>query len=83
MEYTLSEHADITIRERKIDREWIERALTSPGRTAPDRDDPTATHVMIVIPENGNRVLRVIYNHTKNPIHLITVYFDRTQKGKL
>lgn len=83
MNFTLSEHAEITIRERKIDLEWIERTLASPGRVEADREDPNARHALAVIPENGDRVLRVIYNHTKNPPHLVTVYFDRTQKGKL
>lgn len=83
MNFTLSEHAEIAIRERGISLEWIERAMTSPARIEPDRDDPDALHALLVIPEHGYRVLRVIYNHTKNPPHLVTVYFDRSMKGRL
>ncbi|EAZ93103.1 DUF4258 domain-containing protein [Crocosphaera chwakensis] len=35
------------------------------------------------IPEFGNRVLRVVYKPTENPIKVITVHFDRSMKGKL
>jgi hypothetical protein len=31
----------------------------------------------------GYRVLRVIFNTSKTPRHVVTVYFDRTMKGKL
>jgi len=34
------------------------------------------------IPEFGNRVLSVVYNLTKEPPPIVTVYFDRTAGGK-
>lgn len=83
MTFTMSEHAEIAVRARGIALEWIERVLASPARIEADRDDRNATHALGVIPEHGDRVLRVIYNHTSNPPHLVTVYFDRKMKGKL
>lgn len=83
MIYTLSTHAIDTIRERKIRPEWITATMTKPVMTEPDQDDATLTHALQVIPEYGDRVLRVIYNHTKHPPHIVTVFFDRGMKGKL
>lgn len=83
MEFTTSKHAEDVIREREISRDWISLALDAPGRVEKDREDPELTHALAVIPAHGNRVLRVIYNQAKNPPHVVTVYFDRTQKGTL
>lgn len=57
--------------------------MTAPTRTVSGFEDTTLEHALAVIPEHGDRVLRVIYNATKNPPHVVTVYFDRTMKGKL
>jgi hypothetical protein len=35
------------------------------------------------LPEFGGRVLRVVVNKTVVPERVVTVYFDRTMKGKL
>lgn len=83
MEFTTSKHAEDVIREREISRDWISLALDAPGRVEKDREDPMLIHALAVIPAHGNRVLRVIYNQAKNPPHVVTVYFDRTQKGTL
>lgn len=55
----------------------------SPNLTAPDPDDRTLMHALRPIAEFDNRVLRVVFNQTRNPPHVVTVYFDRTMKGKL
>lgn len=83
MEYTLSKHAEDVIREREIRHEWIAETMTAPVATAPDPGDPTLVHALRPIAEFDGRVLRVIFNQTRNPAHVITVYFDRTMKGKL
>lgn len=83
MDYTLSEHAETTIQERGIKPEWIDRALDDPDLSQPHKSDPALRHVLKRIPENESRVLRVVYNADKNPINIVTVYFDRTMKGKL
>jgi hypothetical protein len=83
MEFTLSAHASTTIRERQIRLIWVEQTLSVPTRTEVDADDPQLTHALGVIPEFGDRVLRVIYNRSKNPPHIVTAFFDRGMKGKL
>ena len=52
-------------------------------RTHPDKDDPQLIHHLAVVPEHGNRVLRVVFNHLVTPVRVVTVYFDRKMKGKL
>jgi hypothetical protein len=83
MDYTLSQHAQDTMRERKIDPAWLAAAMSAPEATVQHRDDPTLIHALRCIPEFGNRVLRVIYNQTRTPPHIVTVYFDRTIRGPL
>jgi Domain of unknown function (DUF4258) len=83
MEYTLSKHAEGTIREREIRPEWVAATLANPMATEPDANDPSLRHALRTIEEFGYRVLRVVYNETKQPVHVVTVYFDRAMKGKL
>lgn len=83
MEFSLSKHATNTIREREISLEWVADTLENPARTMPHSADLQLTHALRVIPEAGHRVLRVIYNHTRQPVQVVTAYFDRTMKGKL
>ncbi|MCU0839980.1 MAG: DUF4258 domain-containing protein [Rhodospirillales bacterium] len=83
MEYTLSTHAMTTIQERSIRPEWIAATLSAPAATETDPNDPVLTHALRVIPEFGERVLRVIYNRTKQPPHVVTAFFDRGMKGRL
>jgi Domain of unknown function (DUF4258) len=83
MNYTLSKHAEDAIKEREIRSEWIAACLTEPMATEADPVDPDIRHALRIIDEFGYRVLRVIYNQTTKPAHVVTVYFDRTMKGKL
>lgn len=83
MEYILSKHAQKSTQEREIRPEWISQTMTAPARTEPDADDPELLHALQIIPEFDYRVLRVIYNRTKTPPVIVTVYFDRAMKGKL
>lgn len=83
MDYTLSQHAKATIREREIRAEWIRDTLAAPLAIEPDSDDPQLFHALRPIPEFGGRVLRVIFNRTRTPPHIVTAYFDRAMKGRL
>jgi hypothetical protein len=83
MKYEFSQHARDALAERGIPTEWVERALDNPERTERDSDDPKLTHRLTVIPEHGNRVLRVVVNEQANPPRVVTVYFDRKMKGRL
>jgi hypothetical protein len=81
--YTLTAHAALVLAERGISTAWVARVLEHPERTEPDRTDSELMHALGRIPEFGNRVLRVIYNHTTVPKRIVTAYFDRTQWDKI
>ena len=83
MAYELSDHAARRMRERKIERRWIEMTLSEPDRHEQDVIDPTASHAWKRIAETDNRILRVVYNTTTIPVRVISVFFDRRMKGKL
>ena len=67
---------------RRLQREWIERAIESPSRIEPDEYDPSLEHRLAAIPELAGRVLRVIISNDE-PKRVITVHLDRNMKGKL
>ncbi len=81
--YVLTAHAARVIQERGITLAWVERVLTRPTRIEHDNHDPKLHHALARIPEFGDRVLRVVYNERTQPRQVVTVYFDRTQRGKL
>ncbi len=81
--YELTAHAETVMAERKIQAEWVNRVLQSPGRTEPDKFDPELRHALGRIGEQDDRILRVVYNVAVNPWRVVTVYFDRAQRGKL
>ena len=83
MNYELSQHARTVMTEREIPLVWLERALHHPARVEPDRKDAGLLHHLIVVPEHGNRVLRVVLNNQVAPSRIVTLYFDRRLKGKL
>jgi hypothetical protein len=68
---------------RQIRPEWIAAALQSPDRTDPDKFDPAVRHALKKIPEMDNRVLRVVYNSSVQPLRVISVHFDRRLRGTL
>ncbi|MBX9811251.1 MAG: DUF4258 domain-containing protein [Burkholderiales bacterium] len=81
--FTLSAHAQTVMAERGIHPDWVERVLTHPERMEQGANDPVLRHAIGRISENGNRVLRVVYNSSVEPVRIVTVYFDRTLRGKL
>jgi len=83
IDYELSAHAATVMAERDILVAWVERVLSRPERTEPDSADPELRHAFGRIPERDDRVLRVVYNETISPWRVVTVYFDRTMRGKL
>lgn len=81
--YELTVHAQEQIAKREIPLEWVERVLTNPTLTEAHKSDSELSHANGAIAENGDRVLRVVYNHTTTPWRVVTVHFDRKMKGKL
>ena len=80
--YELSDHALDVIAEREIETTWVVRVLSKPERTVADRSDPALRHALGRIAERDDRVLRVVYNASVTPQRIVTVYFDRGQRGK-
>ena len=83
IDYELSAHAATVMAEREILEAWVERVLSSPERTEPDATDHLLRHALRRIPEQDDRVLRVVYNETVHPWRVVTAYFDRAMRGKL
>jgi hypothetical protein len=81
--YDLSDHARGVLVEREIAATtWVVRVLAAPERTQRDRTDPELMHALGRIAERDGRVLRVVYNAAVQPPRIVTVYFDRRERGK-
>lgn len=83
MKYELTIHARHVLEEREISMEWLERTLNHPEFKMSDPNEPHLERRYRRIPEFGNRVLRVVVNTTVEPVRVVSVFFDRTMKGKL
>lgn len=82
MSLLYTQHALQRMAKRQIEAAWVERTIVSPERTEPDEYDPTLEHLLSVVPEVANRVLRVIVSKAQ-PRRVISVYLDRRMKGTL
>jgi len=84
MNYELSEHAKESLRKRSnIRLQWLEQALSAPQLCESDPVDSELEHRLLRIDAFDGRVLRVIVNKTVHPVRVITVFFDRSMRGKL
>ncbi|HWR77281.1 MAG TPA: DUF2283 domain-containing protein [Thiobacillus sp.] len=63
------------MREREIDFAWLAATMDAPETIEQHPDDPTLIYAFRRIPEFGNRVLRVVYNQTKEPPHIVDSLF--------
>lgn len=82
-DYTLTKHARKVLAEREIPLEWLERTLNQPVLRQPDPDDESLERRYRPIPEFDGRVLRVVVNPAVAPVRVVSVFFDRSMKGKL
>jgi len=80
--YEVSDHAIGVLAEREIQTTWVVRVLAAPERTQRDRSDAELMHALGRIAERDGRVLRVVYNAAVRPPRIVTVYFDRRERGK-
>jgi hypothetical protein len=80
--YQLTDHAAGAMAEREIATTWVMAVLGKPDRIEPDRSDPALRHALGAIKEREGRVLRVVYNASLTPPRIVTVYFDRRQRGR-
>jgi hypothetical protein len=81
MKIEFSQHAREGISERQILEEWVIRAILQPKLVWPHPEDEELKSYFVEIPENENRVLRVVFNEAS--ARVVTAYFDRTMRGKL
>lgn len=82
MSLVFTKHALARLAKRQLEREWIERTVSSPARIEGDAEDPALEHRLAVVPELANRVLRVIVSKAE-PKRVITAHVDRSMKGTL
>ena len=82
MDPVYTQHALARMGKRQIKQEWVDRVLRNPESIQADGIDPTLQHRLAKVPELANRVLRVIVS-VDQPMRIITVYIDRTMKGRL
>ena len=81
LEFT--KHAVRVMAERMIPIEWVERAVTNPMLRVPDPNDSEIERFFCEIRERDDRVLRVAINTRVAPWRVVSVFFDRTMKGRL
>ena len=80
--FSLTSHAEVVIAERNIHLDWIKQVLNDPVKIETDDVDSDLHHSIGVIAEHGDRALRVVHTRAL-PTRIVTVYFDRSLKGKL
>ncbi|HVS82644.1 MAG TPA: DUF4258 domain-containing protein [Pyrinomonadaceae bacterium] len=82
MKLIYTQHALQRMSKRQLQAEWVENVAATPARIEPDDYDDSLEHRLAVVPELANRVLRVIVSK-EEPRRVISVYVDRTMKGKI
>ena len=81
LQYT--RHALHVMAERLILTEWVELTVSDPALRTPDLIDPEVERFFRSVPESDNRVLRVAVNTSVAPWRAVSVFFDRSKRGKL
>ena len=77
-----TEHAKTALAERNLLTEWVERVVTAPQWTEPDRLDPAVMRYFGAIPERGGRFLRVAAVETDGHFRVVSVFLDRRARPK-
>jgi len=78
-----ADHALVAMAERRIRREWVERALSEPEFTRPDPIHSKRRANYCRIEEFDGRRLRVVYEEVGGKDLGITVFFDRKAEKRL
>ena len=76
-------HAVHVMAERMVLMEWVERVVAEPALRTPDPNDPEVDRFFRRIPEQRDRVLRVVVNTRVAPWRVVSVFFDRSMRGVL
>lgn len=80
MTISLTAHARLTIQERGLTVEWVERAVETPDRVEADPSGPDVCRSFKRIPEAGDRIIRVVHRRDGADILVITAFLDRGAK---
>jgi uncharacterized DUF497 family protein len=70
-------HAEDVMREREIDRAWVEATVREPDWTVPDATTQGAERRFKAISSFGDRTLRVACLESDAHVRILTVFFDR------
>ncbi|HYF85871.1 DUF4258 domain-containing protein [Azospirillum sp.] len=73
-------HARLTIQERGLALEWVERAILDADRIETDPSGPEVCRSFKRIPEAGDRIIRVVHRRDGADILVITAFLDRGAK---
>lgn len=82
-ELKFSDHAVRVLSEREIPVAWVNQTVDAPALRTIDPNDSNIERFFRVIPEYGDRVLRVVVNTSSSPWRVVTLFFDRGMRGKL
>jgi hypothetical protein len=80
MRVSYSGHAEASLLDRELDREWVEPTLRRLEIVEPDPKHPERLRAFRAIPERDGRVLRVVYVRQGDRHRVITVFFDRGRR---
>ena len=81
MEVEFTQHARDVIAARRLDFEWIRRTMKTP-QLVEDAPDGTR-HFLARVPEQEDRVLRVVVNPQVDPPLVVTAFLDRKMRGRV
>ena len=73
-------HAQTMMAERGIEEDWITRTVAEPEATEVDPKQSDVRRAFRTIPENGNRILRVVYASIGDTVRVVTAFFDRGRR---
>jgi hypothetical protein len=73
----MTAHARVVAANRRIAPDWIERVVRSPAWLESDPRDAALRRAFGAVPEQGGRVLRVVYGETTSECVIVTAFFDR------
>ncbi len=82
-ELAYSWHALHVMAERMIAPEWVAQTVAEPALRASDPSDAALERFYRAVPENGNRVLRVVVNTQVAPWRVVSVFFDRRMRDQV
>ncbi|MFD2647883.1 DUF4258 domain-containing protein [Devosia albogilva] len=78
-----TQHALDVLRERELQRAWVEATLAAPDWVEPDPSRPGTRRFYRALPERQGRYLRVVVVvETATEIRILTAFLDRGAKPK-